>query len=56
MLQSSDDTIAQIAARVGYQTATAFSKVFRRHHGLSPGRYRAERGGGETSWPLAEQA
>jgi AraC-like DNA-binding protein len=56
MLESSDDTIAQIAARVGYQTATAFSKVFRRHHGLSPGRYRAEKGRGGTSWSLAEQA
>jgi AraC-like DNA-binding protein len=43
MLESSDDAIARIAMRVGYHTRTAFSKVFRRHHGLSPGRYRAQK-------------
>lgn len=41
MLDSSDDAIARIATRVGYETTAAFSKVFRRHHGFSPGRYRA---------------
>jgi AraC-like DNA-binding protein len=41
LLESSDDGIARIAARVGYETAAAFSKVFHRHHGLTPGRYRA---------------
>jgi AraC-like DNA-binding protein len=43
LLESSDDGIARIAARVGYETAAAFSKVFHRHHGLTPGRYRAAR-------------
>jgi AraC-like DNA-binding protein len=41
LLESSDEGIAQIASRVGYETTTAFSKLFHRHHGLSPGRYRA---------------
>ena len=41
LLESSDDGIAQIATRVGYETTAAFSKLFHRHHGLSPGRYRA---------------
>ncbi|MDQ0393686.1 AraC family transcriptional regulator [Labrys monachus] len=41
LLESSDDGIARIATRVGYETTAAFSKVFLRHHGLSPGRYRA---------------
>jgi AraC-like DNA-binding protein len=50
MLESSDDTIARIAVRVGYQTRTAFSKVFCRHHGLSPGRYRAQK----ASWRRAK--
>src|SRR6516162_5594761 len=50
MLESSDDSIARIAMRVGYQTTTAFSKVFRRHHGLSPGRYRAQK----ASWRRAK--
>ena len=40
LLESTDDGIARIASRVGYETAAAFSKLFHRHHGLSPGRYR----------------
>jgi len=40
LLESSDEGIARIATRVGYETVAAFSKVFLRHHGLSPGRYR----------------
>jgi AraC-like DNA-binding protein len=43
LLESSDEPIARIASRVGYETAAAFSKLFHRHHGLSPGRYRATR-------------
>jgi AraC-like DNA-binding protein len=43
LLESSDEAIARIARRVGYETAAAFSKLFHRHHGLSPGRYRAAR-------------
>src|SRR5215468_5151082 len=43
LLESSDEAIAQIATRVGYETAVAFSKLFHRHQGLSPGRYRAVR-------------
>jgi AraC-like DNA-binding protein len=41
LLESSDEGSARIASRVGYETAAAFSKLFRRYHGLSPGRYRA---------------
>ena len=43
LLESSDEGIARIAASVGYETAAAFSKLFHRHYGLSPGRYRATR-------------
>jgi AraC-like DNA-binding protein len=43
LLESSDEPIARIASRVGYETAAAFSKLFHRHHGSSPGRYRATR-------------
>jgi AraC-like DNA-binding protein len=43
LLETSDEGIARIASRVGYETTTAFSKVFNRHHGLSPGRYRSVR-------------
>jgi AraC-like DNA-binding protein len=43
LLETSNEGIARIASRVGYETATAFSKLFHRHHGLSPGRYRTTR-------------
>jgi AraC-like DNA-binding protein len=43
LLETSDEGIARIASRVGYETTAAFSKLFQRHHGLSPGRYRATR-------------
>ena len=43
LLETTDESIARIATRVGYETAAAFSKLFNRHHGLSPGRYRATR-------------
>lgn len=44
LLETSDEAIAKIASRVGYQTSAAFSKLFQRHYGSSPGRYRATRG------------
>src|SRR5580692_6412608 len=53
LLESSDEGIARIASRVGYETAAAFSKLFQRHHGLSPGRYRAARRG---DIPIREHA
>jgi AraC-like DNA-binding protein len=40
LLESTDEPVARIASRIGYETAAAFSKLFQRHHGLSPGRYR----------------
>ncbi|WP_410824796.1 helix-turn-helix domain-containing protein, partial [Methylobacterium oryzisoli] len=43
LLETSDDPIARIASQVGYETAAAFSKLFQRHHDVSPGRYRATR-------------
>jgi AraC-like DNA-binding protein len=43
LLETSDEPIARIASRVGYETAAAFSKLFQRYHGISPGRYRASR-------------
>lgn len=43
LLETSDLGIARIATGVGYKSVAAFSKLFHRHHGLSPGRYRATR-------------
>ncbi len=37
-----DDTLAVIAADVGYRNEYAFATAFRRHHGRSPGRWRTE--------------
>lgn len=58
LLETSDDGIARIATRVGYETAAAFSKLFHRHHGLSPGRYRAARrsDGGRRQGDVPEAA
>jgi AraC-like DNA-binding protein len=41
LLESSDHGIAEVAGCVGYDTASAFSKLFTRHYGLSPSGYRA---------------
>jgi AraC-like DNA-binding protein len=49
MLESSDDAIARIATRVGYERTTAFSKVFKQHYGFSPAHYRARNGTGGAS-------
>lgn len=35
-------SLTEIATRVGYETAAAFSKAFRRSHACAPGRFRAE--------------
>ncbi|MET0723406.1 MAG: AraC family transcriptional regulator [Tardiphaga sp.] len=43
LLETSDEGIARIATSVGYETTAAFSKLFHRHHGVSPGRYRTTR-------------
>lgn len=35
-------SIAAVARRVGYENTSAFGRVFRAHHGVSPGRFAAE--------------
>lgn len=40
LLVESDLTLDEIADRVGYEAAAAFSKAFRRRHEISPGRFR----------------
>lgn len=42
MLLTTKLPIADIAERVGYQTAKYFNKVFKEYEGRSPGQYRAE--------------
>ncbi|MEV5967913.1 AraC family transcriptional regulator [Kribbella sp. NPDC051952] len=42
LLTDPDQTVATVAARVGYQSESAFSRAFREATGITPGRYRRE--------------
>lgn len=42
LLRSSDDTIADVAAKVGYDAEAAFSKAFKRWAGVAPGLFRRD--------------
>ncbi|MDI1476507.1 AraC family transcriptional regulator [Polyangium sp. y55x31] len=44
LLRETDDTIAQIAERVGYESLPSFSKAFKRWQGMSPTHHRAIQG------------
>lgn len=44
LLRETDDTIAQIAERVGYESVPSFSKAFKRWQGRSPTHHRAIQG------------
>lgn len=41
LLSATDLSLDDIATRIGYETAAAFSKAFHRSHGNAPGRFRA---------------
>jgi AraC-like DNA-binding protein len=45
LLRESAESLAQIAARVGYQSGPAFHRAFKRWQGVGPGAYR--RGSGD---------
>jgi AraC-like DNA-binding protein len=49
LLAATDATVFAIARRVGYDSEEAFSRAFKRAHGESPGRWRAERRGAAAS-------
>ncbi|WP_158289478.1 helix-turn-helix domain-containing protein [Paenibacillus flagellatus] len=42
MLEGTEDKIQDIAAKVGYQNANSFTRMFRRLTGVTPGEYRRE--------------
>jgi AraC-like DNA-binding protein len=42
LLESTELNISQVAARVGFSTSQHFPRVFRKHTGLSPARYRLQ--------------
>ncbi|AKJ03603.1 AraC-like DNA-binding protein [Archangium gephyra] len=43
-LRETDDSLPEIAERVGYVSAVAFNKAFKRWHGVGPGGFRRARG------------
>jgi AraC family transcriptional activator of mtrCDE len=50
-LSSTNGTLAEVAAAVGYDSESAFARAFRKRYGISPGRLRASHDGrsrGET--------
>ena len=42
LLTSTSHSVAQIAARVGYESEPAFNRAFKREFGLPPARFRRE--------------
>jgi AraC-like DNA-binding protein len=46
LLASTDQPVAAVARRVGYDAEEAFSRAFRRSRGTSPGAWRRARGSG----------
>jgi AraC family transcriptional regulator, activator of mtrCDE len=44
-LGSTNETLAQVATAVGYDSESAFARAFRKHYGISPGRLRARHEG-----------
>ncbi|WP_285686210.1 helix-turn-helix domain-containing protein [Actinoplanes sp. NBRC 103695] len=40
-LRDTDDPVETISAAVGYSSSHAFSRAFRRAHGMTPGEHRA---------------
>ena len=43
LLAGGGATVAEVAARLGYPSAAAFSQAFRASHGMSPSDWRAAR-------------
>ncbi len=43
LLATTEISVANAARRVGYQSEEAFSRAFKREHGLSPSHWRDER-------------
>lgn len=43
MLEDTKDSLARIAYAVGYESEAAFSRAFRREHGLPPAAWRRDR-------------
>jgi AraC family transcriptional regulator, alkane utilization regulator len=51
LIVTGDAGLAEIAARVGYESEAAFHKAFKREYGLGPGAYRKTRRAGDPEIP-----
>lgn len=49
LLESTDDSLAEVARHVGYASEFAFSRAFKRRHGVAPGSFRRQQQGAHTS-------
>lgn len=56
LLESTDDSLAELAARVGYTSEFAFSRAFKRQHGVAPGSFRRLRRGAHSFTPVLAAA
>jgi len=49
LLATTEIGVAVVARRVGYDSEEAFSRAFKRAHGLPPSHWRAARSGGSVA-------
>jgi len=49
LLESTDDSLAEVALHVGYASEFAFSRAFKRRHGVAPGSFRRQQQGANSS-------
>ena len=56
LLETTDDSLAELAQRVGYTSEFAFSRAFKRKHGLAPGSYRRSRRNTQPFSPILAAA
>jgi AraC-like DNA-binding protein len=47
LLETTDDTVLQVALNAGYESEAAFNRAFRREFDLPPARYRTQRRSGD---------
>jgi len=49
LLETTDDTVLQVALNAGYESEAAFNRAFKREYDLPPARYRIQRRGGTAA-------
>ena len=55
LLGATEEKIAAVAHKVGYESVTAFTKAFKQHLGLSPGAYRRHRAPSDPLLKLSQR-